>query len=221
MSFVDSIPFDKNILYKDNYEYKGFKQNFYFQKSIFKQNGRIQYFIKSFIIVDKIPICQGYIYFYLNEELKTSDFIGVFVKKEYRNSGIASLLVASWIDFCFNSGYNFLGTNKVQRKPFLLYLLKTYGFEILDESIYKKSNYTIHICKSNLDLTKYLLFKNPEAKHKFMSGKIANQDNYQVIDKLTDGMSYLDSVILSYSYHLKNQIKAEEKTELVLKRHRN
>ena len=220
MIFLEGIPYDKNILYQDGFEYKGIKQDLYFQKTYFKETGKTQYFIKSFIKDNGFFTCQGYIYFYLNDDSKASDFIGVFVKKEFRNSGLASLLVASWIDFCFNNGYDFLGTNKTQRKPFLLYLLKTYGFEIFDETIYNASPNTIQICRSNFDSTKYLLFKNTEAKEFFMRGKIAQEDNYIAIDELMPGMSYLDSVLLSQIYHLENYTRASEKTQLVLNRHK-
>lgn len=220
MIFLEGIPYGKNILYQDGLEYKGIKQDLYFQKTYFKETGKTQYFIKSFIKDNGSFTCQGYIYFYLNDDSKASDFIGVFVKKEFRNSGLASLLVASWIDFCFNNRYDFLGTNKTQRKPFLLYLLKTYGFEIFDETIYSKSPNTIQICRSNFDSTKYLLFKNTEAKEFFMRGKIAQEDNYMAIDELMPGMSYLDSVLLSQIYHLENYTRASEKTQLVLNRHK-
>ena len=73
--------------------------------------------------------------FYLDKENKTSEFIGIGVAPEYRDLNIGSFLIASWIDLCLNNGYDFLGANKKQRKPFLLYLLKTYGFEIFDKSI--------------------------------------------------------------------------------------
>lgn len=219
MTFLVNIPFDRNVLYRDNFEYKGCNQSLYFQKTLFKANEKIQYFIKSFISDNGTFVCQGYIYFYLNFESKTSDFIGVYVKDEYRNSGLASLLVASWIDFCLNNGFDFLGTNKKQRKPFLLYLLKTYGFEIIDETIYETSPYTIHICKSDFDNTKYLLFKSEKTQNYFMQGKIAKEDNYFAISQLQPGMSYLDSVLLSQLYNLKNYTRAQDKSHLVLKRH--
>lgn len=219
MTFLANIPFDRNVLYRDNFEYKGCNQSLYFQKTLFKANEKIQYFIKSFISDNGTFVCQGYIYFYLNFESKTSDFIGVYVKDEYRNSGLASLLVASWIDFCLNNGFDFLGTNKKQRKPFLLYLLKTYGFEIIDETIYETSPYTIHICKSDFDNTKYLLFKSEKTQNYFMQGKIAKEDNYFAISQLQPGMSYLDSVLLSQLYNLKNYTRAQDKSHLVLKRH--
>ena len=87
MIFLESVPYGKNILYQDGFEYKGIKQDLYFQKTFFKETGKTQYFIKSFIKDNGSFTCQGYIYFYLNDDTKTSDFIGIFVKKEFRNSG--------------------------------------------------------------------------------------------------------------------------------------
>lgn len=218
MDIIESMPYDKNILYDDSYQYNGLRQRIYIQKSYMSINKGNQYFFKSYILKGNELICQGYIYFYLNKENRTSDFIGAYIKPEYRNGGLASLLVSIWIQFCLNNGYNFLGTNKAQRKPFLLYLLKTYGFEIMDSTIYQTNPNVIDICKSEIDNTKYLLFKNQKQKISFLRGNIAKGDNYSVIDSLSDNIHYLDSVILSRIYSLMNEFKADEKSTLVLKR---
>ena len=218
MNFIESLPFNKNILYSDAYSYNEESQKIYFQKSVYK--GRTQYFFKSFLQKGDIQDCQGYMYFYLDAEQKTSDFIGTYVKEEYRNTGIASFLVANWIQFCFNYGYHFLGTNKAQRKPFLIYLLKTYGFEILGENIYQNSKHVIHICQSKNDLQKYLIFENKKQEQYFMNGKIAKEDNYVAIDSITEDFRYLDSLILSRIYNLEDEYRANEKSSLVLKRNR-
>lgn len=221
MNLIDNLPYDRNVLYNDLEEYNGLKQGIYFQKSHMRGNDRDQYFLKLFSLDEnRAQICQAYIYFYLNSNTKTSDFIGVYVKPEYRNLGVASLLVSTWIQFCFNNGYNFLGTNKMQRKPFLVYLLKTYGFEILDNIIYQTTSNVIHICKLKNDNTKYLMFKNPKQKESFMRGKIAKEDNYKAIDQLGRNMNYLDSVILSREYNLLDEHKANEKSILVLNKHK-
>lgn len=218
MNFIDNIPYDKHILYDDSFFYQGTRQSIYFQKTMPSFTSKDHFFLKSFIRLGTGVICQGYIYFYLNEAKRSSDFIGVFVKPEYRNKRIASLLVANWIDFCINNGYNFLGTNERQRKPFLLYLLKTYGFEILDLESYMTNKNVIHICRKDNDPTKYLLFKNKKQEATFMNGKIAKADNYQVISQLGHNITYLDSVILSRLYMMQDGFKAKEKSKLVIKR---
>lgn len=219
MSIIEGMPYDKNILYNDSFQYNELKQRIYFQKAYMSAIKRNQYFFKSFVLDGSKLICQGYIYFYLDKESKSSDFIGVYIRPEYRNCGLASLLVSIWIQFCLNNGYNFLGTNKTQRKPFLLYLLKTYGFEIMDSTIYQTDRNVIDVCRNEKNNTKYLLFKNPKQKISFMKGNRANEDNYCVIDSISDNIHYLDSVILSKEYFLINDCKANDKSVHVLKKH--
>jgi len=221
MNLINQLPYNRNVLYNNLAEYNGQKQEIYFQKSHMTKNDKDQYFLKLYSLDENhAQVCQAYIYFYLNSDTKTSDFIGVYVKPEYRNLGFSSLLVSTWIQFCFNNGYNFLGTNKTQRKPFLIYLLKTYGFELWDNLIYQTSNYVIHICKKENDNTKYLIFKNQEQKESFMRGKIAKEDNYKAIEQLGKNMSYLDSVVLSMKYNLLDGQKANEKSTLVLNKYK-
>lgn len=221
MKHLDNIPFNTEVLYEEGYNYNGFKQRLYFQKTFMKANKKNQYFIKSYIINNKSLICQGYIYFYLEDNTRTSNFIGVYVKPEYRNSGLASFLTAHWIQFCLNNGYNFLGTNKNQRKPFLLYLLKTYGFEIFDTSFYDTSKNIINICKKDDDNTKYLLFKNSLQAKAFLNSRIAKEDNYQVITDLNEKIYYLDKVILSTPYNMNDISKAEQKCAVAIKKYHN
>lgn len=218
MQYFKDVDYNKNVLYESGFTASGKPLFLYYQKSLFQQNNTEQHFIKLVSVEDGVMKIMGYIYFYLNDDLKVSDFIGTYIKPEYRNNGFASFLVAKWIDFCFNNGYDFLGTNQSQRKPFLLYLLKTYGFEIFDEHLYLTNPNVIDICAKRNDKSKYLLFRNPEQEKTFMSGSVALEDNYQAIKSLEADYSYLDSVILSKNYELKRRYKAEEKAELVINR---
>ncbi len=201
MKLIDSISYGKEYLY-ENFHTNSAKLRMYFQKTYCKANHTNQYFLKLYLLAETKQICQGYIYFYLNDNLKTSDFIGIYIKPEYRNLGLSSLLISSWIQFCLNNEYNFLGTNTKQRKPFLVYLLKTYGFEIINNVSYKNYKNIIDICKKDNDNRKYLLFRNPKQKESFIRGKIYSEDNYSVIDSIEENTHYLDSVILSERYQL-------------------
>ena len=122
----------------------------------------------------------GYIYFYLNSAVKISSYIGTYVKPEYRSTGLASLLTAYWIKICLDEGYEFLTTNKKQRKPYLLYILKKCYFEIDDTKKYHLSKHTIHICKDD-NGQKFLLFKSEEMPKNFQHGKIFHGDNYRIM----------------------------------------
>lgn len=122
----------------------------------------------------------GYIYFYLDSASKTSSYIGTYVKPEYRSLGLASLLTAYWIKICLDEGYDFLTTNKTQRKPYLLYILKKVHFEIDDPERYRLSKHTIHICKDG-EGQRFLLFKSDDIARRFQSGKIYRGDDYRIM----------------------------------------
>ena len=120
----------ENLLRKDNLIFEKQEQKIYFSTSKVKE--KEQHFLRVGILQENGQFLQqGYIYFYLNRELKMSKFIGLYIKPEFRGKGLASLLLASWIQFCLNYNFEILSTIKHQRKPFLLYLLKKYQFEIM------------------------------------------------------------------------------------------
>lgn len=214
MKFIANMEDQKRYLI-DTCVYQDKTQKINLERSYFTNLNKYQYFIKAYIKDD----CQGFIYFYLNDLDNTSKFIGLYVKPEYRGNNIASLLIAQWISFCLNNNYDFLETNKAQRKPFLLYLLKTYGFELPNQKEYMTNKNVIDILRRDNDNGKYLFFRNPKEKIGFMQGKIVMEDNYQAILEFTPDFFYLDSIILSRPYILDNEFKATEKTNLVLKRH--
>ena len=130
---------------------------------------------------------------------------------------------------CFNNGYDFLGANKKQRKPFLLYLLKTYGFEIFDKSMYEYRDDVITICKGyeKEDKRKILLFKDLKHEKSFMSTNVYKTDNYEIVhDK--KGIITLDDIIMPLQNMSKEQIQywllnyelAIDKTLKVMSRHK-
>ena len=226
---IEDIPISNSCYYTVNLE-----------KSYFKKNNVDQYFIKVYRTELSKTSCIreniGYIYFYLDQVCKKSSYIGTYVKPEYRSIGLASLLTAYWIKICLDDGFDFLTTNKVQRKPYLLYILKKYFFEIADTDKYSLSKHTIHICKDG-DEEKFLLFKNREMARNFQHGKIYQEDNYKimffddlcngivlddvqneknissnniqkVLEKVKNRVQLLDSVLLSNIYSLKDSNSA-------------
>lgn len=229
MSKLENLPEGERQIYKDGFFSGDYNQDLYLKKSVMDESNRPKFFLSVFSKINGELVQQGYLYFFLDYETKASYFIGVKVFEEYRNLNIGSFLVASWIDLCMNHGYNFLGVNEKQRKPFLLYLLKTYGFEILDKSLYSTRPDVISICRNEnlLDKSKMLLFKDQKHEKVFIGTNIYKSDNYKIIHN-QGGVIVLDNVILplqsrtrnQVDYALRDQIMAEIKTETVISKHK-
>lgn len=227
MKYLEQINNGFKLLYSEEYFSGPYNHNIYLIRANDDGSNKPKFYIRATTIINGIEIIQGYLYFYLDFENKTSSFIGVKVLEEFRDLNIGSLLISVWIDLCLNNGIDFLGTNRKQRKPFLIYLLKTYGFEIFDKSLYKTSDDVISICKRDNDTSKLLLFRNSKLERDFKSTNIFEIDNYQIIKSL-EGVNHLDDVIMplqnssikNISYDLNDYNKANEKVIKVLNRHR-
>lgn len=214
-------------LYSVEYFSGDYNHNIYLIRANDDGSNKPKFYIKATTIINEIETTQGFLYFYIDFKNKTSSFIGVKVLEEFRNLNIGSLLISVWIDLCLNNGIDFLGSHKKQRKPFLLYLLKTYGFEIFDKSLYKTSGDVISICKRDNDTSKLLLFRDKKLERDFKSTNIFETDNYQIIKSL-EGVNYLDDIIMplqnqslkNISYDLNDYNKANEKVIKVLNRHK-
>lgn len=224
MQSINDIDYNKKGILIDNLVYAGengeFPQTLYTQKSFFQPLSRDQFFIKAFMIENNKPICQGFIYFYIDEDKKTSEYIGTYVNPKYRAHGISSLLTAGWIRLCLDNEITKLITQTPQRKPFLLYVLKTFSFEISDITEYKSSRRVIDICKKEDDnITKYLLFKDSDFRKQFERSTIAAHDNYFILEGLTSDIIRLDSVILSGRYGMTNGELAYQKSIKIINKH--
>lgn len=220
MQQLENIKYNRQIILFNNLNYFNKLQRLYISKSLYKNINCDQYFIKAYYIENGNLICQGYIYFYIDSNTKTSSYIGTYIKPEFRNSGLASLLTSSWIMFCLDNDIYNLTTNKKQRKPFLLYLLKTFSFEITNKEKYNLSNYTISICKKDNDLTKYLLFKNNIGEQNFKKGNIFKEDNYHILNSLSDDAKILDNVILSSIYNIQDSNFSYQKSLHTINKHK-
>lgn len=228
MGIIENIEEGNSKLYSTGYFSGEYNQELYLKKTAMDKSNRPRYYINVFSKINGELVEQGYLYFYLNYEEKTSYFIGVNVKEEYRNLNIGSFLVASWIDLCLNNGYDFLGVNAKQRKPFMLYLLKTYGFEILDKSLYESRPDVISICRNAdfSDKNKYLLFRDSKHEEIFTKTNVFKTDNYKIAHS-KEGIIHLDDIILPLQSRRKNQVDyelldktlAETKSENVISRH--
>lgn len=230
MGTLENFNSGDKILYMDNCFSGNYNQQLYIKRAIDDGSNRPKFYISVISNVNGSLVQQGYLYFYLDFEKKESHFIGVKVEPEFRNLNIASFLVASWIDLCLNNGYDFLGVNHKQKKPFLLYLLKTYGFEVSDLSLYETRNDVISICQnmSSYSDRKFLLFKDVKHEKAFMGTNIFKTDNYEIIHDLRRNMVILDNVIIPLQnmslnhveYSLQEKEIADIKTNHTLSKHR-
>lgn len=168
----------------------------------------------------KHPKLCAYIYFYLDFETKETRYIGTYVDPEHRNSGFASLLTSLWTWICMDNNFYEYLTNKKQRKPFLLYLLKLYGFEINDINKYDTSRNTIYICKDPITRDKYLYFKDANQAKNFQRSNIFKEDNYTLLSSLEDRqIAVIDQVLLSIPYKLQDYDKAYTRSRRNLENH--
>ena len=228
MDTLNKLNDGEKTLYQTGFFSGNYSEDLYLKKSIDDGSHKPKFYISVYTRINNELRQQGYLYFYLDYETKQSNFIGIKVEPEYRNLNIASFLIATWIDLCLNNGYN-LGVNEKQRKPFLLYLLKTFGFEILDTSLYETRPDVITCCRS-LDYTnkaKMLLFKDPKHEENFIKTNIMKEDNYQIIHS-TNGIIRLDNIILPLQsahrnpahYELLDEMIAELKTNHIISKHK-
>ena len=229
MSFFSFVKEKESVLLSDKCYSGEFNQHVYLKRAADDGSGRPKFYINIFSNINGELVKQGYLYFYVDYKMKACDFIGVNVSEEYRNLNIGSFLVATWIDLCMNCGYDFLGVNPKQRKPFLVYLLKTYGFGILDTSLYRVRDDVIYICKGieKGDKRKLLLFKDLKHESTFKGTNVFKSDNYEIVHS-RDGVILLDKVIVPFQnrkfngaeYLLFNTDIAEEKCKKVISRHK-
>ncbi len=165
---------------------------------------------------------EAYIYFYLDFKKRETRYIGTFVKEENRNLGFASLLTALWMEICINNDFYYYATNKKQRKPFLIYLLKRFNFEIDNIEDYDTLLNTIYICRFIDSYLKCLYFKNPYEARNFKLSNNMKKDNYKIIDSDTfnsDDIIKLDRVLISKPYQVHDLDESYKRVRKILDKH--
>lgn len=218
---LQQLDYNKEKIVNDDLMFQGSIQRTYIKKTYHTAGKRDQYFITLYKVNNNSNMnCQGYIYFYLDFNTKTSEYIGSYIKPEYRSNGLASLLTSSWIKLCLDYDINHLKTTRKQRKPFLLYLLKTYTFELPDISFYQTSDNNIHLFRKENLSTKYLLFENQNQRKSFQQGKIYHNDNYDIIDMPNSSYKKLDTILLSQEYFLQDEESAYKKALRIENEHK-
>lgn len=181
-----------------------------------RTNVRDTFQLYSYLVNSYSSEClQGYMYFNICPLNNSSNYIGTYVNPEFRRGGIAQLLNAYWIRFCLENDIVNLKTIKRQRKPFLVYMLKKYSFEVANISQYEGRS--IHICKKNEGEKKALLFDSSLQKELFLTGKIYRDDNYCILDSLGE-YEKIDKVLLNHTYYIEDTDKAYQKSLSIRKK---
>lgn len=210
---LKKLEYNEKTLFKNNLFYKDLQQIILLSKYHCDTDIKDRYYLRANILDNnKRLINQGFLYFYIDFSNQESNFIGVGVNDAYRNQGIASLLISSWIQLCLDESIYNLSTITKQRKPFILYLLKKYQFELANIKDYQTSSKTVYICKKDNSFEKFLIFKNKYEKERFENSKVMIKDNYHIIDNLENEITIIDQVCLSTPYYLQDQDKAYQKS---------
>lgn len=92
-----------------------------------------------------------------------------------------------------------LKTNKKQKKPLLIYLLKCFAFEINNPLDYDISSDTISICKC-IDGAYRLFFKDSVKRDKFMNSAIFFDGGYEILMELSCEDKIVERILLSRTY---------------------
>lgn len=210
MSFFENIPYKKEFIIKDNF--KNQNARIVLSRHFCTTDKYDRYYLRAQLKEEEQRENQGFLYFYIDKDLKESKFIGLGIKEKYRDLKLGSLLISSWIDLSLTEGFSNLNTNVKQKKPFLLHMLKKYSFEVENINTYFTSTKTVHICKKNNNYNhKYISFANQQEERRFKNSNIMKTDNYEIVNENDDDVEIIDSVVLYSPYYLQDQEKAYQK----------
>ena len=180
------------------------------EKTFFKSIEADQYFIKMYKKNKNGDFVNvGYLYFGVDLDERISHFIGIYIKPEYRSNGYSSLLISTWIRFCFENNIYNLSTISRQRKPFIIYLLKLFSFELNNLNSYSLYGNNIYICsKAEVKDKKCIIFDNTEQEKHFINSPISTDDNYLILPYFDESTILLDTVLLNMKYHIQDESEA-------------
>ena len=213
------IEYNKKYLLDTFINEDGYIKSLYLIKTLNKATKQDNYYLKLYLnSYDGNEFLLGYLYFFVTPKERKSKYVVTFVEPNNRDSGIASFLTSAWIKFCLEHDLDVLITNRKQEKPFLLFLLKKYYFEIKNPLIYPSHENTVYICKKNNERKKVLLFNNDNYKNAFLRSNSFKNDNYMVILELEPDITILDQVILNKIYTLTDNDMGYRKAEKVYKK---
>lgn len=221
MNFFQNIPYKQCTLVKDGLVFKNQKQQISLTRCYCDADIYDRYYLRAKIVTKDYSVHDlGYLYFNIDSKTNKSKFIGVCVSEEYRNCGLASLLISSWIELCLDNGLEDLSTIPKQKKPFILYLLKKYSFELKDTNTYNTSDNVVYICKKENAHDKFIMFRSPYKEANFRNSNIMKTDNYKIADPNDKDIQILDTVSLYSPYFQQDNEYAYQKSLGIINKYR-
>lgn len=229
MSIIERLQEGDKKVISNNFFSGDFRQDLVLKKSKDDGSHKDKYYLELYSKVNGLYRQQAYIYFYLDYKNKTCYFIGMKTEEEFRGLNMGSLLISVWIDFCLNNGIEYLGVNSKQRKPFLLYMLKNFTFDVENIEDYNTRNDVISLYKGNdfYDNSKYLLFRDENHEKQFKHNNTFKDDNYVVLDYITNEIFLTDIIFPIQNitrnpaeYYLKDKEIAAKRCRKIMKRHK-
>ncbi len=221
MQIIKNLTYNKKFLLKDDLQFKTYRQGLFLSRHSCQADINDRYYLNIKLLEDnKSLVNQGYLYFYINFDKLQSELIGMAIDPKYRNCGLASLLISSWIQLCLEQGIENLKTIPKQRKPFLLYLLKKYAFEIENIETYETSSRLVYICRETDTAYKLIMFKDKREEKLFSNSNVMKEDNYRIIESLTDDIKIIDKVVLYSPYFLQDNEFAYQKSLSIYNQHK-
>lgn len=216
-----NIPYKECTLVKDGLVFGNWHQQISLTRYHCDTDIYDRYYLRSKIVTKDYSVHDlGYLYFNIDPKTNKSKFIGVCVSEEYRNCGLASLLISSWIELCLDNGFEDLSTIPKQKKTFILYLLKKYSFELKNLNTYNTSQDVVYICKKENTNDKLIMFKNPYKEVNFRNSNIMKTDNYKIADPNDKDIQILDTVSLYSPYFQQDNEYAYQKSLGIINKYR-
>lgn len=190
-------------------------------KTHFPEKSIDQYFVKIGKVRKNNIAKAGYMYFCMDRTNKEAYYIGSYINPKYRQQGLSTLLTSYWIKLCLDNGITNLATIARQRKPFILYVLKKFSFDVRNILMYQMGN-NVDICLQPNDNKKYLHFENKAMEIDFKESSIAQNDNFLYLPEKGINTIVEETILLEEPLFIRDQNlaynTAEEKIKTLINR---
>ena len=92
MKYFEKLDTRIKTTYSTDYFSGDYNHEIYLMKANDDGSHRPKYYLRAVTNINGVEVIQGYLYFYIDYDTKTSEFIGIKVHEEFRDLNIGSLL---------------------------------------------------------------------------------------------------------------------------------